>query len=47
MTLGVRACPQSVEVYLVLMGFYVSLESLQIQNQGRRRQFAQTARLSY
>jgi hypothetical protein len=47
MALGVRACLQSVDVYLVLIGFYVSLESLQIQNQGRRCQFAQTARLSY
>jgi hypothetical protein len=47
MALGVRACLQSVEVYLVLIGFDVSLESIQIQNQGRRRQFAQTARLSY
>jgi hypothetical protein len=36
-----------VEVYLVLIGSYVSLEDLQIQNHGRRRQFTQAARLSY
>jgi hypothetical protein len=47
MALGVRACLQSVDVYLVLIGSYVSLEDLQIQNQGRRRQFAQAARFSY
>ena len=38
---------QSVEVYLVLIGSYVSLEGVQIQNQGRRRQFAEAARFSY
>jgi hypothetical protein len=47
MALGVRACSQSVEVYLVLIGSYVLLKSLQVQNQGGRRQFAQAARLSY
>ena len=47
MALGVRACLQSVEVYPALIGSYVSLEGLEIQNQGRRRQFAQPARLSY
>jgi hypothetical protein len=47
MALGVRACLQSVEVYLVLIGSYVSLEGLQIQHQGRRRQFEQAVRLSY
>jgi hypothetical protein len=46
MALGVRACSQPVEVDLVLIGSYVLLESLQIQNQGGRRQFAQAAWLS-
>jgi hypothetical protein len=47
MALGVRACSQSVEIYLVLMGSYVLLEGLQVQHQGWRCQFTQAARLSY
>jgi hypothetical protein len=40
---GVRARSQSVEVYLVLIGFYILLEGLQVQHHGWRRQFAQAA----
>jgi hypothetical protein len=47
MALGVRACSQSVEVYLVLIGSYVLLEGLKVQHHGWCRQFAQAARLSY
>jgi hypothetical protein len=47
MALGVRACSQSVEIYVALIGSYVLLESLQIQHQGRGRQLTQATRLAY
>jgi hypothetical protein len=42
MALGVWACLQSVEIYLVLVGSYVLLEGLQIQHHGWRRQLTQS-----